>query len=252
MEKIRKIFLALKFTFSYFSNIPVKIAEHENINNSTTLGYTVYLLPLVGMVLSFVTVSLYSLFEPSLYFAVIFSLLYMFLYGFIHTEAIADVVDALYAKHGGGDPYKVIKEPTVGAMGLLYTTAFLIAKTATLAYLLINKAYFEFIVISILSRSSIMILIYNFQFRSTFVTLLKESLEKYHILFFSIIYILLSYFLAGTDIILLLSITTILSFYTVRKLYKKLGFLNGDVLGFNLEIIELVLMVSIAVKLTGF
>ncbi len=31
-----------------------------------------------------------------------------------------DVVDAIYAKLGGKDSYKVIKEPTVGAMGVLY------------------------------------------------------------------------------------------------------------------------------------
>lgn len=252
MEKIKNIFLALKFTFSYFSNIPVKINKSENINNPITLGYTVYFLPLVGLTLSFITMFFYSFFESSLYFAIIFAIFYMFLYGFIHTEAIADVVDALYAKHSGNDPYKIIKEPTIGAMGLLYTVSFLIAKTATLAYLLVNKAYLEFIAVAMLSRITIIYLIYNYQFKSVFVNLLKNSLNKSRIVLFGIIYIFTLYLLIDIYIITLLIIAILVSLYTFKTLNKKLGFLNGDTLGFNLEIVELVLMISIAVKLTGF
>ncbi len=252
MEKFRNLYLALKFTISYFSTIPVTFKENDNINNKTTLSFFIYFLPITGLILSTAVVIFYNIFESSLYFALLGSVIYMLLYGFIHTEAIADVVDALYAKHSGVDPYKVIKEPAIGAMGLLYTASFLILKVSTLTYLLLNELFFEFIVISMLSRSSVIYLIHFYQFRSTFINSIKKYFETVYVISFLLLYILIGFILLGIDTIYLTLATAFLTIFTVKKLDKNLGFINGDVLGFNIEVTELLLMIFCIIISTGF
>ena len=161
-------------------------------------------------------------------------------------------MDALYAKHSGIDPYKVIKEPTIGAMGLLYTSSFLILKVSTLTYLLLNELFFEFIIISMLSRSSVIYLIHFYQFRSTFINSIKKHFETVYVMSFLFLYILLGFILLGIDTIYLTLVTAFLTIFTVKKLDKNLGFINGDVLGFNIEVTELLLMILSIIISTGF
>ena len=90
------------------------------------MKYTIFFLPFVGFVLGLLTVVIYSILDSiPILGAIIASCIYFVLYGFIHTEAVIDVVDAIYAKHSGKDAYKIIKEPTVGAIWGNYTLQFL-------------------------------------------------------------------------------------------------------------------------------
>jgi adenosylcobinamide-GDP ribazoletransferase len=202
--------------------------------------------PLVGFVISSIVVFIYTFFSPSWYMAIVCSTLYMLLYGFLHTEAITDVADAIYASHNGKDPYLIIKEPTIGAMGLLYTVAFVILKIASLTYLFLNNLFFEFIVIAILSRVFIVIIIYFNDFRSSFVNLLKSSIKIQYLIFIIIIYSLLSFYLINLYIVYLIIIGFVVGFIFSRYFKNKLKFLNGDTLGCTLEITELIMLISIA------
>ena len=108
------IILGLKFVFSYFSILPVKFKKDDDVTKKEVLNYTVFFLPLVGLVLGTLIISLFSLLDSiPILAAIIASCVYFILYGFLHTEAILDVVDAIYARHSGKDAYKIIKEPTV-------------------------------------------------------------------------------------------------------------------------------------------
>jgi len=177
---INNIYLGFKFAFSYFSILPIKFKTTDNLSQDNVLKYMLIFFPLVGIVISGITILIYTTLTPSWYTAILCSILYMFLYGFIHTEAIADVTDALYATHSGKDPYKVIKDPTIGAMGLLYTVSFLILKIASLTFLFLNNLFLELIVITILSRLSILFIIHLNKFKSSFVNSLKSNFTRYY------------------------------------------------------------------------
>lgn len=119
--------LGFKFALSYFTILPVKFKEDDDLSKKEILSFMLFSLPLLGLILGFITLVLYHLLADLSWFgATICAVSYMILYGFIHTEAIIDVVDAIYAKHSGKDAYEVIKEPTIGAMGVLYAFAFLL------------------------------------------------------------------------------------------------------------------------------
>lgn len=231
---IKDIFEGAKLSFSYFSILPLKSnAEFKN----THLKYMFFFFPFVGAVLALLSVGLYlALIKLGMLSAIIAAVFYMLLYGFLHTEAIADVADAIYAKHSGKDAYEVIKEPTIGAMGMLYSAAFLILKISALAYLFEQKLFLALIAIAISSRATLITLMYFLDFKSSFVSLLKSQIGKPLLFICLTICFAISIFLG---FLYILPLAVLLGFLFIKFLNSKLGFLNGDTLGATLEVCEL-------------
>jgi len=223
--------------------LPIKFKTTDNLSQNDILKYMLLFFPLVGIAISVISILFYSIFESSWYTALLSSILYMILYGFLHTEAIADVIDALYAVHGGKDGFKIIKEPTIGAMGLLYTVSFLFLKLSSLTLVFLNNLFLELIVISILSRLSILYIIFFNDFRSTFVNSLKSSICFKYTIIASIIYCLFAILLTQISFFLLAMLTILTSYLFIDYLKRNLHFLNGDTLGMNLELNELVMLI---------
>ncbi|WP_072680622.1 adenosylcobinamide-GDP ribazoletransferase [Arcobacter sp. LA11] len=248
MNKFNQYILGLKFVFSYFTILPISFKEKDDLSAKNVLNSMLYFLPFMGFVLGVTVIFLYGFLENLEWFgALICAVVYMILYGFIHTEAILDVVDAIYAKHGGKDAYVVIKEPNVGAMGVLYALAFVILKLGAIVFLLLNNLFLEFISVLIISRFMLIFLIRVFEFKSTFVNLLKESLSFNGLLFSFIFTVLMIIVLSGFKSLFLLVLGFIFSFLIFKFIKKKLGFLNGDALGMTLELTEILLFIGITV-----
>ena len=243
---MKAYYLGLKFAFSYFTVLPVKFSTSDDLSTKPVLGSMLFFFPLIGLVLGLLTVGIYTLLEPlAWYGAVLSAVAYMMLYGFLHMEAVIDVADALYASHSDKDAYEVIKDPTVGAMGVLYATSTVFLKVAGISYLLLHGFLWELISIFIISRLVLLLLFYMHDFRSTFATQLKESLSKPMLLtafgVFSILNILV---VSNFSVLLLAGLLLALTFsYSVKS---KLSFINGDVMGATLEFVEIVLLVMVA------
>jgi len=249
-SSIKNIYLGIKFAFSYFSIIPIKFKDNDNLAHQEVLATMLTTLPMVGFILSSITVILYLTLEQLSWYGAIFSIIfYMLLYGFIHTEAIIDVVDATYAKHSGKDAYIIIKEPTVGAIGVLYGTGLSLLKIAGIIYLLLNNYLLEFIAITMVSRFSLLVVIKINQFHSEFIQQLKESLSYKYIAISMIITIIIGLFLTPSFIYILIA-GVALSIAIMQLIKSKLGFLNGDALGATLEGIEILLPLFIVLLIS--
>ena len=246
---LQNFYLGLKFSFSYFSILPISFKVSDNLSHKHVLASMLFFLPFVGLILGLATVNLFFLLANLTWFgALISAIVYMSLYGFLHTEAVCDVADAIYASHGKKDAYTIIKEPLVGAMGVLFSTALILLKVAGIVFLFINNYIIEFIAILIISRLSLLLLFKVHEFRSSFATELKKSLTSFYIissfvLFSSIGVMLISNF------IYLLPIGLILALLISYLIKNKIGFVNGDVLGATLEGIEVLLFIVVAVFL---
>ncbi len=113
MKNINDMILGLKFAFSYFTILPMKFKNEDDLSTKSVLSYMLLFLPISSFVLSLIVLSIYFIFyDLGWLAAIIASISYLLLYGFIHTDGLIDVIDAIYAKHSGKDPYKVIKEST--------------------------------------------------------------------------------------------------------------------------------------------
>ncbi|MCK4441147.1 MAG: adenosylcobinamide-GDP ribazoletransferase, partial [Sulfurovaceae bacterium] len=232
---MREFYLGVKFSLSYFSAIPITFKSIDNLSTSNVLGAMLFFFPFVGLILGAITVTL-AIFLSHLgwYGYILSAIIYMMLYGFIHTEAIMDVADAIYAKRCGKDAYKIIKESTVGAMGVLYAVGYSLMKISGIVYLFNHHLYLEFISVLIISRLSLVVLIDSLDFKSSFVTQLKDSLSWQYLIGTFVLSLLIGSILTPFFIILMVfgfALALVIAVY----LGKRLGFINGDVLGATLE-----------------
>ena len=240
---MKAILNAFFFSLSYFSIIPVFVKDMQ-INNQT-YKYTLILLPLVGAILASIVIGLNLLlnefFHP-LYSSFVVAIVYLALYGFIHTEAIIDVVDGWFASYSGKDAYKIMKESTIGAIGALYGFAFVLLKVGIITYVLYEKQYALFFIVCIFSRLNLIYLLGYFKFsKDSFLSLAFEHGGIFKFKIIALIYVIIAFILAQN--VFILFVISLLSFYFILKvLDNKFGFVNGDCLGFTLEHTELVLL----------
>lgn len=240
---MKAILNAFFFSLSYFSIIPVFVKDMQ-INNQT-YKYTLILLPLVGAILASIVIGLNLLlnefFHP-LYSSFVVAIVYLALYGFIHTEAIIDVVDGWFASYSGKDAYKIMKESTIGAIGALYGFAFVLLKVGIITYVLYEKQYALFFIVCIFSRLNLIYLLGYFKFsKDSFLSLAFEHGGIFKLKIIALIYVIIAFILAQN--VFILFVISLLSFYFILKvLDNKFGFVNGDCLGFTLEHTELVLL----------
>ncbi len=243
---IKNAYLGLKFSFSYFSILPINFKNSDDLSQKQVLAFMLFFLPLVGFTLGMLSIALYLLLMPLSWFgALISAIFYMLLYGFLHTEAIVDVADALFASHSGKDAYKIIKEPTVGAMGVLFSTAFILLKVTGIIFLLLHNLLMEMVAIFMISRLSLLLLFNTHHFQSSFATTLKESLTQPYLWLSFLLFSLLGLWLT-TNFMSLLFIGLILSLIISYAIKAKLTFFNGDGLGATLESVEILLLIIVA------
>ena len=240
---MKTVLNAFYFALSYFSIIPVFVKEMKIDND--TYKYTLALLPLVGAILATLVIGLNLLlnefFNP-LYSAFLSSVVYLFLYGFLHLEAICDVVDAWFASYSGKDPYEIMKDPTIGAIGGLYAFSFVLLKVGISTYVLYEQQYALFFVVLVFSRLNFMYLLEFFKFsKDSFLSLAFQSAGVGKLKLYTLIYVAVAWFLLPSAIVLLL-ISMITFYFVLKVLNKKFSFVNGDCLGFTLEHTELVLL----------
>ena len=246
---MKNLYLGFKFAFSYFSILPISFKENDNLADKQVLASMLLFLPLVGLVLGVVTIIFFSLIAHlGWYASLISAVLYMMLYGFIHTEAVIDVADAIYASHSGKDAYSIIKEPTVGAMGVLYAIGFVLLKVAGVVYLFNHHLLMEFIAILIISRLSLLMLFKMHSFKSSFATLLKESLSNRYLIASFTLFIAIGSILVHQFIFLLL-VGLLFAYLISRWIKSKIKFVNGDVLGATLESVEILLFFLVSLLL---
>lgn len=214
------------FAISYFSILPIRLKTFE-ADDKFYRG-VIYGLPIVGFLLSVCTIAIFFILNsvfPVIYSAFLSSIVYLVLYGFLHLEAVCDTIDGWYASLSKKDVYEVMKEPQIGAMGALGAFCLVLVKVAILTYLFYLEAFWVIIISLVLSRFVLyFILDLEIHEKSSFLIYMKNVKQKSFIIDTSLFFI---------D-------------YLVRKITKKLvekiGFINGDISGFSIEIIEIILL----------
>ncbi|MEA2016894.1 MAG: adenosylcobinamide-GDP ribazoletransferase, partial [Campylobacterota bacterium] len=214
----------IKYGVSYFSILPVKLYSFKT--NSNFYKGVLFSLPIVGLVLSLLTIALFIILPmQNIYKAILVSILYLFLYGFIHLEAVADTIDGYFASLSNKDVHSIMKEPQIGAIGAIGTFCFILLKILALSYLLFQEQYFMIIFVLIASRGSIFFAIeLEYHKDSSFINSLKNSITIHFI--FRLLFLPFN----------------ILTKFILKKVKKAIGFLNGDTLGFNIELQEIILL----------
>ena len=240
---IRELMGGIMLGLGYFTLLPVWVVGGIDLQRPRVARAMVWSLPLTGVLLGLMVVGIALLMQKmGAYGNVLAAIMYPMLYGYVHTEAVMDVSDALHAAHGGKDPYAVIKDPAVGAMGALWGVGMLMTKIALLAYLLQTPAGPLWILVPFASRLGLTAVIAHMSFRSQLVTLLHQSVSKRAVMVATIAVTILVGLKADWGMAGMIVLGIVVSFLTAWRLKRILGFANGDVLGATLEVTEIVLL----------
>ncbi len=214
------------FAISYFSVLPLRLKKFE-VDDKFYRG-VIYGLPFTGALLALVSIFgflVLNLFFPSLYSAFLISIMYLFLYGFLHLEAVADTIDGWYASYSGKNIYEIMKEPQIGAVGAIATFCIVLIKVAVLTYLFYLEAYLGIFIALIFSRFSLyFILELDIHEKSSFLVSMKKVKKNLY---------LVDIFLFPLKLIVL---------KIIKRIQKRIGFINGDTTGFTIEVVEIILL----------
>lgn len=201
-------------------------------------GYAVMFYPLVGFLLGSILLGSYIFlqdFFPRPHTIVILFALWILLTGALHLDGLSDTIDGLYVSKKKA--FEIMKDPNVGAMGMLFSITFLILKLSSLLYL---EALYLLPLIMLLSRFNAAAAIYLFPYvsQSGMASLAKEEFQLPFFLFTALYVTTLALYFSWPLLLLSLFVLFVLQSFFI----KRYGGFTGDIYGFSIELTELVLL----------
>ena len=240
---MREVFKGFALAVSMLTTLPFfKVHEFTKGIN----GYAVMAYPLVGFLLGALLYGIYVLltpFVPAFHLGIVIFALWVYLTGALHLDGFCDTVDGLYVPKERA--LEVMKDPHNGGMGMIFGGVFLLLKASSLA---VFDMFYLLPIVLLLPRLAVVFSIYAYAYVSPngMSTLAKEELKLWQV-GVAFAYSLLLSVLFKTFFLLLL--TFVVLFVIKRFFIKRYGGFTGDIYGFSIEVIELVVLNAIILGL---
>lgn len=239
MLLMKKLFLGFALAFSMLTTIPFfKVHNfYKGIN-----GFAVMFYPFIGLLLGAVLATIFyvleGLVDQNYLYAFIFTL-WVTLTGALHLDGVADSFDALFVPKAKREA--VLKDPHIGAMGMIFTLLFLLLKLSAFMQM---QAVYLLPMLLMLSRLNSVLAIFLFDYirRDGMGSLAKSELSLWQVVVAVLTVAVIAWF-DNSDAFLwmaLLSLVSLASIYFVAKRY--FGGFSGDLYGLLIESSELVLL----------
>jgi len=240
---IRTWFEAFKLSWAMMTAIPLfnKFSDRKDLAGKSVAFY-----PLVGLVLGLmiwvISIPIEMIFPETVAPYILF-VLYTLSYGALHTDGLADILDALLSYKPADEAIKILKDPNIGAQGAVYLFLFLILK----AVLFSTVSLFHFIAIPLLSRFAIVIAMKQFSYLSSGSMAKSQTaqLTKTDVII-AASSVLFIFPFAGLNALFMIPLAILTPLVVGKVITKRLGGLNGDSYGTVVEITELVLLLLLS------
>jgi len=233
---MKNIFNGFALAISMLTTVPFfKVHDFDKGIN----GYSVMFYPFVGFLLGTVLYIIYTFLHsyfPVSHLGILIFVFWVVLTGALHLDGFSDTVDGLYVAKEKA--LQVMKDPNTGGMGMIFTVTFLILKASVLANF---EAFYLLPIVLMLSRLSVVLAIYNYPYISPsgMSTLAKMELKKGQVL----IAVLYSAFLVTLFHGWILLMSSLLILLVIKNFFvKRYAGFTGDIYGFSIEVIELILL----------
>lgn len=236
---MRDWYEAFKISWGMMTNIPL---FHSFSLKTNLSGKSVAFYPLIGLILGLMiwgtSIPLSYLFPENLLPFLLFGI-YTLSYGALHTDGLADTLDALLSYKKPEEAAKILKDPHIGAQGAVYLIIFILIKAVTFA----EVSPFDFVAIPMLSRFGVLIGMYRFPYikTGTMARSQHKQFTKKDLIFASFTLLLIFPFMQLRGLFLL-PISILVTYICAKWISKRLTGLNGDSYGFIIEMNELVLL----------
>jgi cobalamin 5'-phosphate synthase/cobalamin synthase len=208
-------------------------------------GYAVMFYPLVGLLLGLILYALSLLltpYMPHFHLAITLFVLWVVLTGALHLDGFADTIDGFFVPKERA--LEVMKDPHNGGMGIFFGATFLIFKASSLMTL---DNYALLPLVLLLARLMAVVSIYFFPYISSGMGSMAKAEFTNKQLFIALLYSLLFVFLYNAWFLLFVALLCML---LLKGFFiKRYGGFSGDMYGFTIEVVELLLLNSIIVGL---
>jgi len=237
------------FTLSTFTKIPTPNIEYNEKNTK----YVFFYLPLVGLVLGVINLIAFNILNSLLSETIIIAIIMIFINlnitGGIHMDGYIDSMDAFKSYRSYGEKKRIIKDPTVGAFGLIHFVAILLLYFIVYFYLIKYDYGIIFLLMPIVSRLIILSLVCNNKRESNDMLddLISSTIENKYLIvvvIYTIIIFILSYIFSWENsavIVISLFAGAILYAVYFNFMFKRhFKEMNGDLCGYYIVMSEVV------------
>jgi len=241
---LRAFYLAL----SLLTRLPV---PHFMMVHPRELGLSALFYPFIGLIIGLllcvpiIVGDWLTLTTQPFLLAALVAVMWAMITGALHYDGLADSTDAWLGGLGDDEKtHRIMKDPTVGSMGVVAIVGVLLLKTAALYTLIQNDAWLAIILAPVLGRAFILILMLSTPY------IRKEGLSKdivSHLPRFA------AYVMVAISLLLMLWISffalvlSLLVLYLLRRLMQqRLQGYTGDTLGASVEIGEMMWLIAVA------
>ncbi|WMJ22046.1 adenosylcobinamide-GDP ribazoletransferase [Paludicola sp. MB14-C6] len=246
---VKDIISGLVTAFSMYSIVPMPQMEW----NKNTMKYAMCFFPLIGLLIGGVVygataLSSYFKISPLLYSAILV-FIPIIISGAIHLDGLIDTGDALYSRLERERKLEILKDPHVGAFGVILCGGYLLLSFGVAGQFYQNTKLLPFLCLGyILSRgySALSIVSFKTAKNSGLAYIFSDNASKKTVKITSLLYIIIAYvgMLFINPIIGMITLALSLGRFILFKMmcYKKFGGLTGDLAGYLLCTIEFIIL----------
>ncbi len=244
---IRAVLIALQF----LTRIPVRLASKPS---ERELGGSACAYPWVGLLLGFVAVLAFAPLSQinSAVAALLLLILLVVLSGALHLDGLADTADAWVGGHGDREAtLRIMKDPAVGAMGVVALVLLLLGKLVCLAAIIDANRWSALLIVPLLGRMALLGLLLTSPYvraqgiGQAIAGHLPTRAGWWSMAAAGLVVCFLER-LAG---LLVLAVGAAVLWMLREAFVRRLGGVTGDTLGASCEISELVVLAVLAASL---
>lgn len=279
MNPIKTAWFSFWYAIAFLTRIPaVNLSKALKENNKTISQNSLYFYPVVGVIIGFVLFFIYAVCtwqvgqtstanmsgllaggvlvsgfdSSSLLIAALMLTAWCLITGGLHLDGLADAADAWVG--GYGDKQRtldIMKDPTVGPMGVMLVVLVLLIKFAALVVLVDKFNDFlllgALIAIPMLARFSILPLFYftDYVREQGLGSDLKESISKGMLLLLTTVFAILSVIFLQQKTMLVLILFVAILLWARNIMVQRIGGTTGDTAGALIEVQEALLLAAL-------
>jgi len=231
---------------SFFTTIPT------GYNDIVSASESFYLIPLVGLIEgSIICLVSYALIFRPIIDASILLLSHIVLTGGLHLDGFADYSDAIGSGKIGEGAIKIAKDPRKGSFAIIFTALIIIIRFSTLCVLFKNyQALLLSYLIGLEGSYLISLLSKPPKYQGLGWLFIKKSKDKKLILINVLVYLIITFFITYLlkNIYVLIPQLSLLSIpFILKDSERRFGYVNGDVIGFTIETVEVISLLLFSV-----
>lgn len=248
---MKGVFNGLLIALSMYSKIPVPQAEW----NERNMRYALCFFPLVGAIIGGIGYGLYYLFDwlglPPLLIAAFVVLLPVLVTGGIHLDGFCDTVDAISSRQPRERKLEILKDSHAGAFAIIWCAVYFVAYFAAAGTLTL-QTYAVFALAYTFERAFSALSIINFRSaKEGLASTFKNSGSRAAVNAVCVLWLVA----AAAGCILLSPVLGAIVvgcgvaayLLCVAVIFKTFGGMSGDLAGWLLQVIELVMLLAAAI-----